>query len=79
NIEGRDLFTGEMDVAVCDGFVGNVAPFFRKFSFPLPKPHPFPFKDFCPYRIPAAGFLGRQEEAPPKRVRLRGALFIGEY
>ena len=25
NIEGRDLFTGEMDVAVCDGFVGIVA------------------------------------------------------
>ena len=25
NIEGRDLFAGEMDVAVCDGFVGNVA------------------------------------------------------
>ena len=25
NIEGRDLFTGEIDVAVCDGFVGNVA------------------------------------------------------
>ena len=25
NIEGRDLFTGELDVAVCDGFVGNVA------------------------------------------------------
>ena len=25
NIEGRDLFTGEMDVAVCDGFIGNVA------------------------------------------------------
>ena len=25
NIEGRDLFTCEMDVAVCDGFVGNVA------------------------------------------------------
>ena len=25
NIEGRDLFTGEMDVTVCDGFVGNVA------------------------------------------------------
>ena len=25
NIEGRDLFPGEMDVAVCDGFVGNVA------------------------------------------------------
>ena len=25
NIEGLDLFTGEMDVAVCDGFVGNVA------------------------------------------------------
>jgi glycerol-3-phosphate acyltransferase PlsX len=24
NIEGRDLFTGEVDVAVCDGFVGNV-------------------------------------------------------
>ena len=49
------------------------------FPFPLPKPHPFPFKYFCPYRIPAAGFPGRQEEAPPKRVRLRGALFIGEY
>lgn len=25
NIEGRDLFTGEVDVVVCDGFVGNVA------------------------------------------------------
>ena len=25
NIEGRDLFTGDVDVAVCDGFVGNVA------------------------------------------------------
>ncbi len=25
NIEGRALITGEMDVAVCDGFVGNVA------------------------------------------------------
>jgi len=25
NIEGRDLFTGDMDVAVCDGFMGNVA------------------------------------------------------
>ena len=24
NIEGRDLFTGEVDIAVCDGFVGNV-------------------------------------------------------
>ncbi|MBI3986373.1 MAG: phosphate acyltransferase PlsX [Lentisphaerae bacterium] len=24
NIEGHDLFTGEIDVAVCDGFVGNV-------------------------------------------------------
>ena len=24
NIEGRDLFTGDVDVAVCDGFVGNV-------------------------------------------------------
>jgi glycerol-3-phosphate acyltransferase PlsX len=24
NIEGRDLFTGEVDVVVCDGFVGNV-------------------------------------------------------
>lgn len=24
NVEGRDLFTGEIDVAVCDGFVGNV-------------------------------------------------------
>ena len=24
NIEGHDLFKGEMDVAVCDGFVGNV-------------------------------------------------------
>ncbi len=25
NVEGRDLFNGQMDVAVCDGFVGNVA------------------------------------------------------
>lgn len=25
NIEGRDLFTGECDVIVCDGLVGNVA------------------------------------------------------
>ena len=25
NIEGRDLFLGDVDVAVCDGFVGNVA------------------------------------------------------
>ncbi len=24
NVEGRDLFTGEVDVVVCDGFVGNV-------------------------------------------------------
>src|SRR5260370_41296563 len=25
NVEGRDLFNGPTDVAVCDGFVGNVA------------------------------------------------------
>jgi glycerol-3-phosphate acyltransferase PlsX len=25
NVEGRDLFTGGLDVIVCDGFVGNVA------------------------------------------------------
>jgi glycerol-3-phosphate acyltransferase PlsX len=25
NVEGRDLFTGHVDVVVCDGFVGNVA------------------------------------------------------
>ncbi len=25
NVEGRDLLTGEVDVAVCDGFTGNVA------------------------------------------------------
>jgi phosphate acyltransferase len=25
NVEGRDLFNGRIDVAVCDGFVGNVA------------------------------------------------------
>ncbi len=25
NIEGRDLFSGNVDVAVCDGFMGNVA------------------------------------------------------
>jgi glycerol-3-phosphate acyltransferase PlsX len=25
NVEGRDLFNGHVDVAVCDGFVGNVA------------------------------------------------------
>ena len=25
NVEGRDLYTGKVDVIVCDGFVGNVA------------------------------------------------------
>jgi phosphate acyltransferase len=25
NAEGRDVFTGDLDVVVCDGFVGNVA------------------------------------------------------
>ncbi|WP_461208480.1 phosphate acyltransferase PlsX [Desulfocurvus sp. DL9XJH121] len=25
NVEGRDVFTGDVDVIVCDGFVGNVA------------------------------------------------------
>jgi phosphate acyltransferase len=25
NVEGRDIFTGEADVIVCDGFIGNVA------------------------------------------------------
>ena len=25
NVEGRDLYTGAVDVIVCDGFVGNVA------------------------------------------------------
>ncbi len=25
NIEGKDIFTGEVDVLVCDGFIGNVA------------------------------------------------------
>jgi glycerol-3-phosphate acyltransferase PlsX len=25
NVEGRDLFSGETDVIVCDGFIGNVA------------------------------------------------------
>ncbi len=25
NVEGRDIFAGEVDVIVCDGFVGNVA------------------------------------------------------
>lgn len=25
NVEGRDLYTGSVDVVVCDGFVGNVA------------------------------------------------------
>lgn len=24
NVEGRDLFTGQVDIVVCDGFVGNV-------------------------------------------------------
>ena len=24
NVEGRDLFTGDVDIVVCDGFVGNV-------------------------------------------------------
>jgi glycerol-3-phosphate acyltransferase PlsX len=25
NVEGRDIFTGDVDIIVCDGFVGNVA------------------------------------------------------
>ncbi len=25
NVEGRDVYTGSVDVIVCDGFVGNVA------------------------------------------------------
>jgi phosphate acyltransferase len=25
NVEGRDIYAGEVDVVVCDGFVGNVA------------------------------------------------------
>ena len=25
NVEGRDIYTGETDVVVCDGFIGNVA------------------------------------------------------
>jgi glycerol-3-phosphate acyltransferase PlsX len=25
NVEGRDIFTGDVDVIVCDGFTGNVA------------------------------------------------------
>jgi glycerol-3-phosphate acyltransferase PlsX len=25
NVEGRDIFTGDTDVVVCDGFIGNVA------------------------------------------------------
>ena len=25
NVEGRDMYTGEIDVVVCDGFTGNVA------------------------------------------------------
>ncbi|MCV2354508.1 phosphate acyltransferase PlsX [Paucibacter sp. B2R-40] len=25
NVEGKDIFTGEVDLVVCDGFVGNVA------------------------------------------------------
>ena len=25
NIEGRDIFSGKVDIVVCDGFVGNVA------------------------------------------------------
>ncbi len=25
NVEGRDIFAGEVDIVVCDGFVGNVA------------------------------------------------------
>ena len=25
NVEGGDLFSGDVDVIVCDGFVGNIA------------------------------------------------------
>src|SRR5207253_9922932 len=25
NVEGRDIYSGKVDVVVCDGFIGNVA------------------------------------------------------
>ncbi|MBU4425971.1 MAG: hypothetical protein KKB35_04465 [Proteobacteria bacterium] len=25
NVEGRDIFSGDVEIIVCDGFVGNVA------------------------------------------------------
>ena len=25
NVEGRDVFRGDVDVIVCDGFIGNIA------------------------------------------------------
>ncbi len=34
NIEGRDIFSGDLDVIVCDGFVGNILLKFGE-SFPL--------------------------------------------
>jgi len=33
NVEGRDIFSGELDVIVCDGFVGNILLKFGE-SFP---------------------------------------------
>ena len=34
NVEGRDILTGNVDVVVCDGFVGNII---LKFGESVPK------------------------------------------
>ena len=63
NIEGRDLFTGEMDVAVCDGFVGNVA---LKLSEGLgPVPEPRAQARTAQFRLPA------QARQPAGQVRVQ--------
>ena len=36
NVEGRDVFSGEADVVVCDGFVGNVGCSSWPKAWPMP-------------------------------------------
>jgi len=79
NVEGRDLFNGNTDVAVCDGFVGNVAiktcegtaKLSACFSARRSSPR-------LPRRLAAAlpPRLQRLQEAP-RLLRVRGAPMLG--
>ncbi len=78
NVEGRDLFNGEADVLVCDGFVGNVA--LKDFrgagrSRALPAEAVVAGDDHAAGGIPAVapGVCRFQEAAGLLRIRRRAA------